>query len=392
MILPHDRDIAMWLAEGPVQGPPEPLARALAATRGTRKRPRWTFPERWLPMQLTLQRPLVPRTILYLAAVALLLALVVAMLAAGAGSGPEPRPLGMANGVIAYDSGGQLFVADADGSNPRPLGQPGKHAYSPAFSPDGTRVAYMATNGVGQLDVYVANADGSDAHVVSQVPFSGPNKFPPVWSPEGDRLVYQASDGGVWVVAADGSSQERIAEGWSTAWSPDGRWIAFRSDGSGDARLQVIHPDGSGVHTLTTGDPNTDAFATIRWTPDSTRVVFHRDGVWTVDLDGNLVHLSPDGGYPTVSPDGRWVAFFKEIVEGTEELRLVELATGEISTLSSTGGCLAVWAPDSTAVVTYAHGCFTDLQRIPLDDPSAALTLDLASDIDGFPGWQGIAP
>ena len=63
-----------------------------------------------------------------------------------------------------------------------------------------------------------------------------------------------------------------------------------------------------------------------------------------------------------------------------------------ITTLSSTGGCLAVWAPDSTAIVTYANGCFVDLQRIPLDDPSAAVTLDLASDIEGFPGWQGIAP
>jgi Tol biopolymer transport system component len=390
MILPHDREIATWLAEGPVQGPPEPLARALAATRGTRKRPRWTFPERWLPMQLTLQRPLIPRTVIYLAAVALLLvALVTAMLVAG--SAPEPSPLGVANGVIAYDSGGQLFVADADGSNPRPLGQPSKRAYSPAFSPDGTRVAYLATNSVGQLDVFVANADGSDAHVVSQVPFSSPTKFPPVWSPEGDRIVYQAGDGGVWVVAADGSSQERIADGWSVAWSPDGQWIAFRNDDSSGTRLQVIHPDGSGVQTLTTGNRASDDFATIRWTPDSTRVVFHRGGVWTVDLDGNLVHLSPDGGYPTVSPDGRWVAYFKE-VEDIQELKLVELATGEISTLSSTGGCLALWAPDSTAILTYANGCFTDLQRIPLDDPSAAVTLDLASDSEGVPGWQGIAP
>ena len=386
-----DRALADWLREGPEYGPRESLERVLAATRRTPQRPGWTFPERWLPMQLTFQRPLVPRTVLYLASVALLLvALVVAVLVAG--SMREPSPLGMTNGAIAYDSGGQLFVADADGSNPRPLGQPGKNAYSPAFSPDGTRVAYLVTNGSGRQDVFVANADGSDAHVVSKVPFSGPTKFPPVWAPEGDRLVYQADDGGVWVVAADGSSHERIADGWSTAWSPDGRWIAFRSDRSPDAMLQVIHPDGSGIHTLTKASPNTDAFATIRWTPDSTRVVFHRDGVWTVDLEGNLVHLSPEGGYPTVSPDGRWVAFFTEVAVGTEELRLVELATGEISTLTSTGGCLAVWAPDSTAVVTYSNGCFKDLQRIPIDDPSAAVTLDLASDVDGFPGWQGIAP
>ena len=81
------------------------------------------------------------------------------------------------------------------------------------------------------------------------------------------------------------------------------------------------------------------------------------------------------------------------MVPGTEELKLVELATGEISTLSSTGGCLAVWAPDSTAVITYANGCFTDLQRIPLRRPvRRPNTGSNASDIEGFPGWQGIAP
>jgi Tol biopolymer transport system component len=389
MILPHDRQIAEWLSEGPEQGPPQSLVRALAATRRTRKRPRWTFPERWLPMQLTVQRPMVPRTVLYLASLALLLAaLVVAVLVAGT---PKPTPLGVTNGAIAYDAGGKIYLADADGSNPRLLGQVGGTAYSPVFSPDGSQIAYLSTNDVGLLHVFVANADGTGAHQVSQVaPENTRNKFPPVWSPDGSKLVHNARDGGIWVVAADGSSQERIAEGWSVAWSPDGQWIAFRSDGSPDALLRVIHPDGTDLRTLTTGPADSDAFATIRWTPDSSRIVFHRDGIWTVDLDENVEQLSPEGGYPTVSPDGRWVAFFHEVAPGTEELRLVELATGGITTLSSTGGCLAVWSPDSTAIVTYANGCFQDLQRIPLNDPDAAVTFGLPDNVEGFPAWQAI--
>jgi hypothetical protein len=50
MTLPHDRQVAAWLADDAHEAPPDSLARALAATRRTRKRPRWTFPERWIPV------------------------------------------------------------------------------------------------------------------------------------------------------------------------------------------------------------------------------------------------------------------------------------------------------------------------------------------------------
>ena len=94
MTLPYDRDIAAWLADGPERGPAEPLARALAVTRRTRKRPRWTFPERWLPMQLTMRRPMFPRAFTYLALVALLLVALVAAILLLPGSQPIPEPLG----------------------------------------------------------------------------------------------------------------------------------------------------------------------------------------------------------------------------------------------------------------------------------------------------------
>ena len=53
MTLPNDRQVAAWLADDAHEAPPNSLARALAATRRTRKRPRWTFPERWIPVQPT---------------------------------------------------------------------------------------------------------------------------------------------------------------------------------------------------------------------------------------------------------------------------------------------------------------------------------------------------
>ena len=78
MILPHDRQIAAWLADGPHEGPPESLARALAATHRTRRRPRWTFPGRWIPMQLSLARTWSPHPIVTVVTLALLLVIVAA--------------------------------------------------------------------------------------------------------------------------------------------------------------------------------------------------------------------------------------------------------------------------------------------------------------------------
>jgi dipeptidyl aminopeptidase/acylaminoacyl peptidase len=388
MNLPYDRDIAAWLAEGPDQGPLEPLDRALATTRRTTKRPRWSFPERWLPMQLTIQRPLVPRSLVSLAVLGLLtagLALAVLLLSGA----PTPAPLGVANGWIAYDAGGQIYLAEPDGSDPRPIAQPGKYAYSPTFSPDGSRLAYLSNDEVGQLQLYVAGADGSGPIQVSAVSAGGGRtRFPASWSPDGSRLAHYGSDGGIWVMAADGSAQARIADGWSVDWSPDGEWIAFRSDGDGEARLRIIRPDGSDARTLATADVASDSFAVVRWLPDSSRIAFHRGGVFTVDLKGNEAQLSAEGGYPTVSPDGRYVAFLQEVADG-EVVRLAELATGTVTTLGP-GGCLAVWAPDSTAILTYANGCFADIQRIPLDDPSAAETIAVPQGADGFPGWQAL--
>jgi Tol biopolymer transport system component len=391
MILPHDRQIAAWLAEGPDQGPSEPLARALVATRRTSKRPRWSFPERWLPMQLTFHRPLVPRAVVYLALLALLIAALGVAALLVPGSQQVPAPLGAANGSIAYDAGGQLYVANPDGSDPRPLPQADKYAYSPAYSPDGSRIAYWSNDTPDRLQLFVAAADGTGATMVSEVSFDSNTKFAPIWSPDGRWLVYAGRDGGVYKVAADASTTLRVASGWSPTVSPDGAWIAYRSDSGSEALLRVVSSDGGESRTLTSGSATSDHFATMRWTADSQEVVFHRGGIHAVALDGTERQLSPEGAYPTVSPDGRWVSFLVETSIGVEELRLVDLETGEARTLTDRAGCMAVWSPDSTSIVTFANGCFTDLLLVPVDDPAAATVLDVPADIGGMAGWQAVS-
>src|SRR6188472_4012239 len=113
MTSPNEHLLVEWLADGPDQGPPEPLERALVATRRTRKRPRWTFPERWVPMQLTMDRSPSLRPLLLLATVAILIA---ALAAAAIFIGSQrrvPEPFGLArNGAVVFERDGDLLIAD----------------------------------------------------------------------------------------------------------------------------------------------------------------------------------------------------------------------------------------------------------------------------------------
>ena len=396
MILPHDRQVAAWLVDDAHEARPDALARALDATHRTRKRPRWTFPERWLPMQLMTSREAVPRAFLILMSLALLIAaLGVAILVVG--SQRTPDFTADENGVIAYSSAGKLYLSNPLGGPPRPLPQAGEFAFSPAFSPDGSRLAYLAKTSLEEVHVFVANADGSEPVQVSVVPFddAGDAMFPPAWAPDGTHLVHFARDDGVWVMAADGSTQRRVAEGWSVAWSPDGNWIAFGVHDRQDAELRAIRPDGTGLRTLATADFNSSAFHSIGWTPDGSAILFHRDGqgVFSVDLEGAEEQLAEIGQYPTVSPDGRYVAFL--VQEGSdlvaeESVGLLEVATGATSRLGP-GGCLVEWAPDSSTLITNQRACGGGLRLIPIADPSAAVMLDGTEDAT-FPDWQAIRP
>src|SRR6187551_1638266 len=105
-----DHSLSGWLADQ--SSTPTYLDEAMARTRATRQRPAWSFPERWLPMQLTMRRAYVPRPFFYLALVALLaIAVAAAALTIGAARQVAP-PFGPArNGLLAFDQSGSIMVA-----------------------------------------------------------------------------------------------------------------------------------------------------------------------------------------------------------------------------------------------------------------------------------------
>lgn len=108
------------------------------------------------------------------------------------------------------DSISDIFVMNAaDGSNPVNL-TPGTGAFNdvtPAWSPDGTKLAF-ASERSGQLEIWVMNADGTNPRQLTRG--SAPAEFPS-WSPDGAEIAYD-SDGHIWIMYADGSQPTRITK------------------------------------------------------------------------------------------------------------------------------------------------------------------------------------
>src|SRR6266545_322875 len=125
-------------------------------------------------------------------------------------------------------------------------------AYSPSWSPDGSRLAYTGQGGIG-----IVNSNGTDAHVITALGSD------PAWSPDGSRIVFRANPnpgtaGELYLVNTDGSNELRLTtSGFDKerpAWSPDGARIVFmRSDSSNGWDLWTVRADGSEEQQLTFG-------------------------------------------------------------------------------------------------------------------------------------------
>jgi len=223
--------------------------------------------------------------------------------------------------VTAHDPGGlaadqEFMVTVAPGL--RRLTNHSGRDWSPAWSPDGARIAFTSAP-YGVPSIYVMDADGSD---VERLTNNGALDQWPAWSPDGARIAFQSRRGGstdIYVMDADGSDVKRLTnssahDGWP-AWSPDGARIAFTSNRDGNWEIYVMDADGSDVERLTNNSAHDDWSA---WSPDGARIAFasDRDGDWEIyvmNADGSdverLTNNSALDMSPAWSPDGARIAF-----------------------------------------------------------------------------------
>jgi Tol biopolymer transport system component len=222
----------------------------------------------------------------------------------------------------------EIYVMNPDGSGVLRLTN-GMHAFAPAWSPDGTMIAFgsLAELG-GDGNIYVMNADGSDLRAVTAGPV---RKAFPAWSPDGQKLAFTSlSDPDrLYTVALDGTDLTPVFECefgcMHLSWSPDGSRIALVSwppieEGSVN-RIPLIHLVNLDNPILT---PLGEGFRyghQPAWSPDGSSLVFlgQRDdpgiGIYTTTPTGEvLARLTNDNitrSSPGFSRDGSRIVYYR---------------------------------------------------------------------------------
>lgn len=169
--------------------------------------------------------------------------------------GPDSRlALVMTDGDVA-----QIYTIGRDGRRLRRLTRSRAIDVSPAWSPDGDRMAFVSDR-TGSPQIYVMDADGTN---VRRLTFDGTYNTNPNWSPDGMWIAYETRVDGqfdIWLIDPEGRvnvplvTHPRSDE--APSWSPNSRKIVFSSTRRGRADLYVMDRDGQNLRRLTHGEGN----------------------------------------------------------------------------------------------------------------------------------------
>jgi Tol biopolymer transport system component len=184
-----------------------------------------------------------------------------------------------------------------DGSAIRPLLAGFRQERYPSWSSMQEEILFV-TNERGEPEIWLASVkQGRKRPIVTQRDFPpGPGKHQfvsPAFSPDGTRIAY-ASNLAIWVSPVAGGPPVRICDGWSATWSPDGAWLAVATDPRGVNELIKVplgHPQDAAVIHRAAG------FWLPRRSPS---------GKWiTIQFPEGFGVISPDGGRSKVLHKGR---------------------------------------------------------------------------------------
>lgn len=261
--------------------------------------------------------------------------------------------------AVASDRGGggwrEIYIMDWDGANPQKISSHRSLTMSPAWSPDGKKIAYTATvqrqrGAPRNHDLFLYDVATETRRIIS---FRKGMNSGASFAPDNKSLYLTISQGvspDIYRMTFDGELMLRLTTGPNGAMnveptvSPDGSKVAFSSDRSGKTMIFTMNADGNGVKRLThAGQFN----ASPAWSPDGKKIAFagfekdHFD-IFVMNADGTgMIRLTkatkPNGRMannedPSFSPDGRFVAYtsdrsgtkqiYLSTVDGSEERRV----------------------------------------------------------------------
>jgi len=300
---------------------------------------------------------------------------------------------------------GRALVVDAAGGTPAALGLGGFDVRDAVYSPDGTRVAFVTRTDSSST---LAEAAVADLKPRSLYVVEGPGEAPthPTWRKDGSGLVFAWKGDLWWASSASGPAVQLTttpAREHAPSLSPNGNWLAFVSDSTGEDNAWLAQFDGK---ALGAWRPATASFQPVghpAWDPKGRTLWFDRQDPWVVaartvgaDVADTLSSSLFDSREPAMSGDGSQVAFSSPRV-GPWRLWVMkaegEAASGPARQVTDDNG--SDRSPDwgrSSAQIVFVHALQGAGDELELTDASGSrlgtLTQPAGMAPDRTPAWS----
>ena len=436
-----ERRLPSELRELAAERTPDYLDDLLTRTAPTRQRPRWTFPERWLPMTITLRRPMLAPPMRLLAIGLTLLLLAAAGLAAASwlqrrDALPAVVVLEHPEGLVAYSTGGAIWTFDPATDERVPVAEDGAW---PLWSPTGGDLFFWRGVTDGDLPM-VLDAESAQPRALTGTALDTAQDAS--WSPSGDRVAISSQVDGrsmITVLAIDGVAQpSQLSMPETLVDWPE--WVPADADGGdggvlarvtqtgprGGASIYRLASDGGSAELIVSdgavdvsvgrrttlfgalydlqspvaaGLANPDAFAYTQLhdidgdAPDGNGFRVHVfDGTvdraieWRADAD--------DEAWPVWDPSATRVAFesFESDEAGSRIVIMDVSPDGSLAPVSTDviaeehpNNLSFAWSPDGTRLLVVDHG---NSQRAWMVDATTGVMTLLDWTSDSAPSWR----